>query len=75
MSSSFANQVLAQIELWLHNEKYPIGVYVLPKKLDEHVARLQLKTLNVELTELTAEQAAYIHVSKEGPFKTDSYRY
>ncbi|HUN39828.1 MAG TPA: adenosylhomocysteinase, partial [Acetobacteraceae bacterium] len=61
MSSSFANQVLAQIELWQHNEKYPVGVYVLPKKLDEHVARLQLKKLNVELTELTPEQAAYIH--------------
>ena len=75
MSSSFANQVLAQIELWQHNEKYPIGVYVLPKKLDEHVARLQLKKLNVQLTELTPEQAAYIHVSKDGPFKGDSYRY
>ncbi len=75
MSSSFANQVLAQIELWQHNAKYPVGVYVLPKKLDEHVARLQLKKLNVQLTELTPEQAAYIHVSKEGPFKTDSYRY
>ncbi len=55
MSSSFANQVLAQIELWQHNEKYPVGVYVLPKKLDEHVARLQLKKLTVELTELTPE--------------------
>jgi adenosylhomocysteinase len=75
MSSSFANQVLAQIELWQHNSKYPVGVYVLPKKLDEHVARLQLKTLNVQLTELTDDQAAYIHVSKEGPFKTDHYRY
>src|SRR5271155_4517366 len=75
MSSSFANQVLAQIELWQHNEKYPVGVYVLPKKLDEHVARLQLKKLNVELTELTPEQAAYIHVPKEGPFKSDHYRY
>src|SRR5437773_4813740 len=62
MSSSFANQTLAQIELWRHNDKYPVGVYVLPKKLDEHVARLQLKKLNVELTELTPEQAAYIHV-------------
>ncbi|HTY94324.1 MAG TPA: adenosylhomocysteinase, partial [Steroidobacteraceae bacterium] len=70
MSSSFANQVLAQIELWRHNEKYPVGVYVLPKKLDEHVARLQLKKLNVELTELTPEQAAYIHVPKDGPFKS-----
>jgi len=75
MSSSFANQVLAQIELWLNNDTYPVGVYVLPKKLDEHVARLQLKTLNVQLTELTSEQAAYIHVSKDGPFKTDTYRY
>jgi adenosylhomocysteinase len=75
MSSSFANQVLAQIELWQHNEKYPVGVYVLPKKLDEHVARLQLKKLNVQLSELTPEQAAYIHVPKEGPFKSDHYRY
>src|SRR6202795_2028974 len=75
MSSSFANQVLAQIELWQHNEKYAVGVYVLPKKLDEHVARLQLKKLNVELTELTPEQAAYIHVPKDGPFKSDHYRY
>ena len=75
MSSSFANQVLAQIELWLQNDKYPVGVYVLPKHLDEHVARLQLKNLNVQLTELTTEQAAYIHVSKDGPYKTDQYRY
>src|SRR3954471_16644049 len=75
MSSSFANQVLAQIELWRHLEKYPVGVYVLPKKLDEHVARLQLKKLSVQLTELTPEQAAYIHVSKDGPFKSDHYRY
>ena len=75
MSSSFANQTLAQIELWQHNDKYPVGVYVLPKKLDEHVARLQLKKLNVQLTELTPEQAAYIHVPKEGPYKSDHYRY
>ncbi len=75
MSSSFANQTLAQIELWQHNAKYPVGVYVLPKKLDEHVARLQLKKLNVELTELTPEQAAYINVPKEGPYKSDHYRY
>src|SRR5438034_7499523 len=75
MSSSFANQTLAQIELWQHNAKYPVGVYVLPKKLDEHVARLQLKKLNVQLTELTPEQAAYIHVPKEGPYKSDHYRY
>ena len=75
MSSSFANQVLAQIELWRHLEKYPTGVYVLPKKLDEHVARLQLKKLNVMLTELTPEQAAYIHVDKAGPYKAEHYRY
>ncbi|WP_148598630.1 adenosylhomocysteinase [Aquisphaera giovannonii] len=75
MSSSFANQTLAQIELWQNNDKYPVGVYVLPKKLDEHVARLQLKKLNVQLTELTPEQASYINVAKEGPYKTDHYRY
>src|SRR5579859_6369363 len=75
MSSSFANQVLAQIELWRNTDKYPVGVYVLPKKLDEHVARLQLKKLDVQLTELTPEQAAYIHVPKEGPYKSDHYRY
>ncbi|OWK35126.1 adenosylhomocysteinase [Fimbriiglobus ruber] len=75
MSSSFANQTLAQIELWRHNDKYPVGVYVLPKKLDEHVARLQLKKLSVELTELTPEQAAYIHVPKDGPYKAEHYRY
>src|SRR6187401_3768558 len=71
MSSSFANQVLAQIELWQHNDKYPIGVYILPKHLDEKVARLQLKTLNATLTELTDVQAKYIGVSKNGPYKTD----
>ncbi|WP_337174613.1 adenosylhomocysteinase [Paludisphaera sp.] len=75
MSSSFANQTLAQIELWKNNDKYPVGVYVLPKKLDEHVARLQLRKLNVQLTELTEEQAAYINVPKEGPYKSDHYRY
>jgi adenosylhomocysteinase len=79
MSSSFANQVLAQIELWTEAKKgsgkYPIGVYVLPKHLDEKVARLQLKKLNAMLTELNDEQAAYIGVSKNGPYKTDSYRY
>ena len=75
MSSSFANQVLAQIELWGHTHRYPIGVHVLPKKLDEHVARLQLKKLRVQLTELTTEQAAYIHLPKDGPFKADQYRY
>jgi adenosylhomocysteinase len=75
MSSSFANQVLAQIELFSHIEKYPVGVYVLPKHLDEKVARLQLSKLGAELTELTDTQAKYIGVSREGPFKPDQYRY
>jgi adenosylhomocysteinase len=75
MSSSFANQVLAQIELFTHNAKYPVGVYILPKSLDEKVATLQLKTLNATLSELTDEQAKYIGVPKEGPYKTDHYRY
>jgi len=79
MSSSFANQTLAQIELWTEAQKgsgkYPTGVYVLPKHLDEKVARLQLKKLNAMLSELTDEQAAYIGVPKQGPYKSDSYRY
>src|SRR4051795_13495882 len=75
MSSSFANQVIAQIELYTKGDQYENKVYVLPKQLDEKVARLQLKKLNVQLTELTPEQAAYIHVPKEGPYKTDHYRY
>ena len=75
MSSSFANQTIAQIELFTNTEKYPVGVYVLPKHLDEKVARLQLKKLNAQLTELTDEQARYIGVSKEGPYKPDHYRY
>ncbi len=79
MSSSFANQVIAQIELWSESRKdsgkYPIGVYVLPKHLDEKVARLQLKKLNAMLTELTEEQAAYIGVPRNGPYKAESYRY
>jgi adenosylhomocysteinase len=75
MSSSFANQTIAQVELFTHTAKYPLGVYVLPKHLDEKVARLQLRKLNVELTELTAMQAAYIGVDKAGPYKPDSYRY
>jgi len=79
MSSSFANQVLAQIELWSEAQKgsgkYPIGVYVLPKHLDEKVARLQLKKLNAMLSELTDAQAAYIGVPKQGPYKADAYRY
>jgi adenosylhomocysteinase len=75
MSSSFANQTLAQIELYTNTDKYPIGVYVLPKHLDEKVARLQLAKLGVKLTELTDAQAKYIGVSKEGPYKPDHYRY
>ena len=75
MSSSFANQTIAQIELFANTAKYPIGVYTLPKHLDEKVARLQLKTLNAQLTELTDEQANYIHVTKQGPYKPDTYRY
>ena len=77
MSSSFANQTIAQIELWKERDsgKYPVGVYTLPKHLDEKVARLQLKKLNAQLTELTAEQAAYIGVPQEGPYKPEHYRY
>jgi adenosylhomocysteinase len=75
MSSSFANQTIAQIELFTNTDKYPIGVYTLPKHLDEKVARLQLKKLNAQLTELSDTQAKYIGVSKEGPYKADHYRY
>jgi len=75
MSSSFANQTIAQIELFANTEKYPIGVYTLPKHLDEKVAVLQLKKLNAQLTRLTDEQAAYIGVSQNGPFKPETYRY
>jgi len=77
MSSSFANQTIAQIELWAERDsgKYPVGVYTLPKHLDEKVARLQLKKLNAQLTELTDQQAAYIGVKKDGPYKADHYRY
>jgi len=75
MSSSFANQVLAQIELFANNKNYPIGVYILPKQLDEKVARLQLSKLGAMLTELTDEQARYIGVPKHGPYKSDHYRY
>ena len=76
MSSSFANQTIAQIELFTHSDYYEQGkVYVLPKHLDEKVARLQLKTLNAELTELSDEQAEYIGVPRQGPYKPDTYRY
>lgn len=75
MSNSFTNQVLAQIELYTRPEEYPTAVYVLPKHLDEKVARLHLDALGVELTELSPEQAAYIGVPVEGPYKVDHYRY
>ncbi len=75
MSNSFANQTIAQIELFTKIEEYPIGVYVLPKHLDEKVARLHLDALGVKLTELTKEQAAYLNVPVEGPYKSDHYRY
>jgi adenosylhomocysteinase len=75
MSTSFTNQTLAQIELYTNKGKYPIGVYVLPKTLDEKVARLHLKKLGVELTEMTDEQAKYLSMSKDGPFKPEHYRY
>ncbi len=76
MSSSFANQTIAQVELFTRPEAYQAGkVYVLPKHLDEKVARLQLSKLNAKLTELTEEQAAYIGVAKSGPYKPDTYRY
>src|SRR5712691_10675598 len=75
MSSSFANQVLAQLELFTRAEQYPVGVYMLPKQLDEKVARLQLTRLNAQLSELSDEQARYIGVAKEGPYKPEHYRY
>ncbi len=75
MSSSFANQTIAQIELFQNTDKYPVGVYTLPKHLDEKVARLQLRKLNAQLTELTDAQARYIGVEKAGPYKPEHYRY
>jgi adenosylhomocysteinase len=75
MSNSFTNQTLAQLELWTNNDKYENKVYVLPKHLDEKVARLHLKKISVELDELTTEQADYLGIPKEGPFKSDLYRY
>jgi adenosylhomocysteinase len=75
MSNSFTNQVMAQIELWEKPDDYQNEVYVLPKHLDEKVARLHLKQLGVNLTTLTQEQADYINVKVEGPFKPDHYRY
>ena len=75
MSNSFTNQVIAQVELFTKGEEYPLGVHVLPKHLDEKVARLHLDALGVRLTTLTKEQAAYIGVPVDGPFKPDHYRY
>jgi len=75
MSNSFTNQVLAQLELWQHSDNYENKVYVLPKHLDEKVARLHLKKIGVVLEELTDEQSAYLNIPKEGPYKSDLYRY
>ena len=75
MSNSFTNQVLAQIELWTKGDKYRNEVYTLPKKLDEQVARLHLKKIGAHLTTLTQQQADYIGVSLEGPYKPEYYRY
>jgi adenosylhomocysteinase len=75
MSNSFTNQVIAQIELAKHPENYEKKVYVLPKKLDEEVARLHLEKLGVKLTKMTKEQADYIGVPVEGPYKPEHYRY
>ena len=75
MSTSFTNQVLAQIELWLHGDRYPVGVYTLPKKLDEKVAALHLPKLGVKLTQLSAKQAAYLGIDTQGEFKPGHYRY
>ena len=75
MSNSFTNQVLAQLELWQHSDKYENKVYVLPKHLDEKVARLHLKKVGVELDELTSEQSTYLNVPKAGPYKPEMYRY
>lgn len=75
MSNSFTNQVLAQMELYNHHEQYPVGVYMLPKHLDEKVARLHLQKLGVEIDELTDDQASYLGLSAEGPYKPEHYRY
>jgi len=75
MSNSFTNQVLAQLELWQHSDNYENKVYVLPKHLDEKVARLHLKKIGVVLEELTDEQSAYLNIPKEGPYKSELYRY
>ncbi|HLW35505.1 MAG TPA: adenosylhomocysteinase, partial [Chthoniobacterales bacterium] len=75
MSNSFSNQVLAQLDLWKNKDVYKPGVYVLPKQLDEEVARLHLNKIGVKLTKLTQKQAEYLGVSVDGPFKSEHYRY
>jgi adenosylhomocysteinase len=75
MSNSFSNQTLAQIDLWRNRDKYEVGVYTLPKKLDEEVARLHLEKIGAKLTRLSQKQADYIGVPVEGPYKPDTYRY
>jgi len=75
MSNSFSNQTLAQIDLWANRDRYEKKVYILPKKLDEEVARLHLEKIGVKLTTLTPEQAAYLGVPVEGPYKPEHYRY
>jgi adenosylhomocysteinase len=75
MSNSFTNQVLAQMELWQNSNKYEKKVYVLPKHLDEHVARLHLEKVGARLEKLSKKQAEYLGVKAEGPFKPDHYRY
>jgi adenosylhomocysteinase len=75
MSNSFTNQVLAQIALWTEPEKFPLGVHMLPKEIDEEVARLHLEKLGVKLTKLSAQQAAYLGIPAEGPYKPGYYRY
>jgi len=75
MSNSFTNQVIAQMELWTKADKYTLGVHFLPKKLDEEVAALHLAHLGVKLTKLTADQATYLNLPADGPFKPDHYRY
>src|SRR6059058_1020800 len=75
MSNSFTNQVLAQLDLWAGRDKYKPGVYILPKKLDEEVARLHLEKIGVKLTKLTKKQADYLGVPIEGPYKSEHYRY
>jgi adenosylhomocysteinase len=75
MSNSFSNQTLAQLDLWANKDTYKVGVYVLPKKLDEEVARLHLEKIGVKLTTLSKKQADYLSVPVEGPYKAESYRY